>query len=328
MSATKDDSSDEQVVAKRQKKANEEPISPFDSEQYLWPLLQMQRLRSQWNSLDQCPYTGDYHGTEERKEYLKDMNQILRHGVAEYRNPFGADDRENFGGVFQDLTDREQEAFFNAITKAMRAKRPVSEQDIKSLFANPPDLPYYISLSSTDKSSPYQDGSDRFPFKSVEAAVARYNDLRWNERGGEEFPLVIVDCGPDCRYQECYQASCKTPVCLEHGSRRGVVAEGDVVFVVHKCKDCGKIACNRHGFKKCDVCSNRFAGEVLLGMHEGYDTFPVCKECATVCQGKVENMEEPDEDASESDESKVCGFRCCKECLANHRCGDDPTEYC
>lgn len=34
------------------------------------------------------------------------------------------------------------------------------------------------------------------------------------------------------------------------------------------------------------------------------------------------------EPKSGSREGNKCGFVCCSMCMSEHRCGDDPTEYC
>jgi hypothetical protein len=58
-----------------------------------------------------------------------------------------------------------------------------------------------------------------------------------------------------------------------------------------------------------------------LGCCNDLGPFSVCIKCVTVCQKTIQ-----DEDSVRNGE--CCGFQWSPKCLKDHKCGDDPTDYC
>lgn len=166
----------------------------FDRAQYVWPMTLMGLLRQEWNRLDECPHIGSFTGTDEREEYLLFMNQMIR-GCTNCKN-----ERESFQDTFGKLTRREKETFRTLAHTSLHKNSPITAEEIASLFANPPEPPYYVTLREGASQSTYHDGSDRFPFTSIKAAMFKIQDSPSNLK---DRAVVVLHCAPCCQHVMC-----------------------------------------------------------------------------------------------------------------------------
>jgi hypothetical protein len=147
-----------------------------------------------------------------------------------------------------------------------------------------------------------------------------------------------------CKMSLCLLTGCGNAVCLEHGWGGSIYDHGCDIddYLGRACQKegCNSTYCWEHAayaeenlFKKCNVCCNLADAEESLGCYEGVSEFfaGYCpKHPPKLCGKQIvwndeEDPVEPDED---DPDAKVCDFMCCETCLTQHRCGDDPTEYC
>lgn len=131
-----------------------------------------------------------------------------------------------------------------------------------------------------------------------------------------------------CTFIPCAYLNCEFSECIEHGW--GDKYSHSDEYVTHECLDCDKHYCWLHdeseGISKCDVCTNLDAAEQSLGCYDRTGPNLLCPDHPPVrCTKLVRDSEDC---CGESDNDEVCGFNCCSSCLEDHRCGDDPSEYC
>jgi hypothetical protein len=287
--------------------------------EYSRPIIKMGLLTHIWNNLsDDNPFYEEEDG--ERQHYMRDMEQLIHTGRADYCNPFGEDDHDQFLGLFYELTQREQKAFL----KTAKEKQFIAASDVTKLFEDPPTRPYYVTLKKvTDK---YQDGSQRFPFTSMEDAEDTIKEKMGYGRE-EGYDVVVLDCAPDCKRVECSHPQCQKQVCTEHGLGQGIYyhERGEIVFNFQKCMHCEKNVCERHSFMECYVCSmENGAEESLTGDRMEAGPFPLCQDCGTICERRWKcndsHLDSEDENSEDTDYSE-CGFFCCNNHIDHHRCG-------
>lgn len=185
---------------------------------------------------------------------------------------------------------------------------------------------------SGKKDQKYENGSERFPFPSIKMAHDCYETYGLNastgrqlrDYEGDDGHKIHLECGPDCQLRECFYPSCKRKICDDHGTGQGDedcqgYGRGDIVFYRCKCLGCDKVACRVHQrhFRECDVCRNGYSANASLGAYNASPDacFKLCQDCGEDCG---------DEDAG----GERCEFYCCPKCLDDHKCNDDPTEYC
>jgi hypothetical protein len=281
---------------------NERKTFEYSILKYARPIMEMGLLTSTWNNLrDYNPFYEDEGG--ERQNYIRNMEQIICTGRCDYCNPYGEDDQDNFLGFFYELTQREQKVFL----KTAKEKKFIAASDVTKMFEDPPTRPYFVNLKKvTDK---YQDGSERFPFTSMEDAEHAITDKQLNYREDED-DVVVIDCAPDCKRAECSHPQCRKQVCTEHGLGRGIYHHdpGEIVFNFQKCINCKKVVCEGHKLSTCDVCSMAAGAERSVTGDYCGGPFPLCQDCGTICE-------------LETDDAERCGFFCCNSCIDNHRCG-------
>lgn len=298
----------------------------------------METLRVQWNNLDTTK------ASSERSNYKKDMCSD-RGG---WKNPNGEDDRERFSKIFFQLLPSERN-FFRDLCYDSRDSFSISRDEIEQHFRYRQE-PFFVDENklemNADDSDNYRDGSERYPFYSLqEAKVA-----------SEKFDFFRVICRPTCVKKKCIDPTCKTYLCTAHG-------EGIAIYHEHKecfmpdleciCYDCGILVCNEHSekiLKECQSCERRESISGRLGEYYGVDVSDqmpkrvnyLCRgKCGKIC-GKIdEDCEEEDEEEVDSDntgfyfdeygygyDKKVCRLLCCEECLeVDHNCFHDPREY-
>jgi hypothetical protein len=142
-----------------------------------------------------------------------------------------------------------------------------------------------------------------------------------------------------CMFAPCAFPSCKFSICTEHG-HGNACDEGDGSFdsfsyEVPCCMECDNHYCWNHNNETvltyCEVCINESSAARNLGCYNSVSGCILCpKHKATRCEQLIENGA-GDYDAEEGDETRdgtVCGFMCCQNCLEEHTCGEDPTDYC
>lgn len=178
----------------------------------------------------------------------------------------------------------------------------------------------------------------------------------------------VLRCDPEmCTLSTCDAVSCKQLVCKVHGFGIAHWVPGYVEqlsFIEGVCGEqgCTKAFCkshhSRHRLSACDVCQNGFNAGAQLGAynHDEIGSLPLfCNDHLRHCHGwkwrkrvlQAEGFLEADDDDEESEESEnseeylsgsdydedggtmhSCGFDCCPQCFQDHKCGDDPTQYC
>ena len=97
---------------------------------------------------------------------------------------------------------------------------------------------------------------------------------------------------------------------------------------------CTKHYCEQHYELEtvaCKVCCDHSYAARRLGATNGHVEARFCRaHPMTRCTRRVSPYGEEDageDDGSEDSDWEVCGFLCCKRCLHDHKCGDDPTLY-
>ena len=270
-------------------------------------------------------FASDGNSVREQQGLLEDMATIVKTGKSKYRgvDPMRLDYNKSFS---EDLTKQEQKFLHKKAKKAIKHSAPwkrfISTTEINEYFKNPPKVPYYVSLDESLAPKDLRDGSERYPFVSVEEATKQ---LRRNAGGmpeGGDTVVIVKECAPDCKRRPCFFAGCNRQVCESHGCSGVGKLDYErrwVCFPVSGCIACDKLSCyfhERRCFKDCDVCHEGFQGEAALGMHNGSPDacFSVCKDCGKSC----------DKDDEEGD---PCGFYCCPKCIGSHKCNDRPTDY-
>lgn len=316
------------VAATKERKTFEYNIA-----EYTRPIMEMGFLTSIWNDLlDDNPFYEEEDG--ERQHYIRNMEQLIRTGNADYFNPFGEDEQCKFLDIFDRLTQHEKEAFL----KTAKERKFITMADVRRLFRDPPTRPYYVTLKRvTDK---YQDGSQRFPFTSMEDAEIAFIKNKKRDCNEGEYDVVFLDCAPDCKRAECSHPQCKIQVCTKHGLGQGRIYYrygcGDIVFNFQKCLHCENVVCERHTtlpqnpstwFRECDICSMGYSAQARVGESLVTGPFPFCKHCGTICKGRVKSdnsdlyNEYEKSECEDTDDSECCGFFCCKNCIDDHQCG-------
>ncbi|GFH47380.1 predicted protein [Chaetoceros tenuissimus] len=265
----------------------------------------MQRLMNKWNLLDTCPDTGEYtYGTDERRKYLRDMTPF----AVGYCNPYGEDDREHFSNVFYELLPSEQKNFLRICHESLQGNRPIYEIEIENLFRERPELLYIDETQQESKQNgkkSYRDGSERYPFLSLEEArtVSSCEELH-------------LKCKSTCIKKKCPVPNCDAELCAEHGTGFVYLSEDEEHYLPRrsdKCFDCDTMFCENHfaiRLRKCPAC-------VKLDEVIGCDIHFLCKgKCGQIC-GKINE----DGDYDEHGQEPKCELICCKRCLEeDHAC--------
>lgn len=186
------------------------------------------------------------------------------------------------------------------------------------------------SASSRSSNPPYRDGSERFPFHTLEETKGFLEETSGDHK-------CLVKCGPDCIKSPCPFPNCTKIMCKEHGEGDVTFIDDDFVHDLQECNDCNRLVCDAHEekwLKRCDVCAADSSAQIEYYGLDGEDVGPptlVCRECGQTC-GK-EYVEPKDEDdgpqfpMSGVEEGDTCKFFCCKECLEEHECFSNPLEY-
>lgn len=129
-----------------------------------------------------------------------------------------------------------------------------------------------------------------------------------------------------CKFVPCAYANCKFSECEEHGY--GDHHNGE--YTTHEYIECDKHYCwdhvNAEGISTCEVCSNGDAAQQSLGCYDRGGSHLLCPDHPAVRCTKL--LRDSEDYYGDADSYEICGFYCCSSCLADHRCGDDPTEYC
>jgi len=314
------------------------PTPPIEDPANLELVFDLSQLQRMWNLLDWDGYSVVRYDEQERRSHLLDMRSIIRDGGCDYQNPFGADDREEFADQFSDLKDAEQRAFRSRAAACLAEGRTMTIDHVNEvLVAAGPKEPYAVSLLPTANAS-IANGTERRPFASLKAAAAAVAEVR------DHSMLRLIHCPPSCSRIKCLRRGCTKMLCTKHGDGRGCFNEegGDengVSWFFSKCIECKvSVACQDHEFPNCDVCRNTNRAQISLGMDDTCCSYPLCYKCESICDGQIGDDPEDrvvrkgiggkEEGSGESSEAGVCSFRCCTECIGEHTCGDDPSEYC
>lgn len=292
----------------------------------LLPLIQ------HWNCLDNFERSPSFHDIE-RKQMLRDLLE---------NSPL-SDKRESVNSApellqnFSKLTRAEQQAFSTLAQTCLNEKRRIHKEDVRSIVELAPSLPLFVDpLHGNDDRR--GNGTERRPLASVDRAQEVLKDMGTSQIPSDTV-LVCFQCSsvaPSCEILECAEATCDEKLCRYHFDGLGRHQDGsgdEIEFNVSVCMidKCRNIYCRRHesALERCDVCTNASNAEVSLGCIDSPASFPLCKEHAVTCHKAILS---PDFDIEgEPEEHEVlqeCGFVCCPECVIDHDCGDDPTEYC
>ncbi|GFH47378.1 predicted protein [Chaetoceros tenuissimus] len=294
----------------------------------------MKSLRLKWNLLDQK------RGSKERSDYIEDMQSE----IGGWLNPDGEDERERFSKMFFQLFPSEQKHFLSMCFKSEVPYNRDIPEDVIEWHFKCRQTPFYVDGNlleeKSNESSNYRDGSEKYPFHSIEEA----------EAADEYSRNLHVKCTSSCIKKKCPHPKCERDVCLEHGN--GIMTYHDykecyMPQLSEICFDCRTIICEEHSEKllrECESCSRRVSIERCVGEYHGVDSCDqgpsrmnyLCRsKCGEIC-GKIddenEDYEEEDEERPfwDYDMPRVgrCHLLCCKECLEeDHDCFNDPREY-
>ena len=196
-----------------------------------WALLEIAR---RWNVLD-YPEEGAffvatgqpaYEDDRERRQMVGMFKGVLKKGSSTYHNPFGEDDTERLLSSFEQLNGSEKRAVIDLAQRCIKEQRAMdTEADIDDVLKPQPPL-FVCPASGSDRA----DGTERCPFKTVDAAEEAVRKLLPdNERGEcdeEEAPDAIrVLCkAPACDARPCKAPGCSRVVCSEHGMGTGYIS--------------------------------------------------------------------------------------------------------
>jgi hypothetical protein len=145
-------------------KQRKEKTFEFDIWKYTGPMMHMQLMASTLNELLDIDFEYD---DDDRLDYILNMEQFIRTGHNDYQNPYGEDDQEVFLGMFYKLTQREQKV----LLKMAKKKKHITVEHVTKMFENPPTRPFHVTLKGV--SNKYEDGSERFPFTSMDELDAK-----------------------------------------------------------------------------------------------------------------------------------------------------------
>jgi hypothetical protein len=136
----------------------------FNAAKYTGPMMDMRLMPSTLNELLDIDLE---YGDGDRQDYILNMEQFIRTGHNDYENPYGEDDQEVFHGMFYKPTQREQKA----LLRMAKEKKHITVEDVTKLFEDPPTRPFHVTLKGV--SNKYEDGSERFPFTSMDDLDAK-----------------------------------------------------------------------------------------------------------------------------------------------------------
>lgn len=238
---------------------------------------------------------------------------------------------------FATLDPSQREQVIAKAEACLSADRLMTEQlfDTGTISRKSLRPPFFVD-TATGFDDSRGDGSQVRPVKTVGRAEALrkvYDSMPWNRRSyvlNDDTDYVKVKCdstGSPCDLLVCNVDTCSAKVCREHSGKNFFDTEIDTYYfrptVCHVAK-CQVAYCPRHErrlSKQCDVCTNGSRAEVSLGCYSTPASYPLCSAHATTCTSYIK-----DYDGTPTDE--VCGFVCCPNCIEDHECGNDPTEYC
>lgn len=287
-----------------QSDSNQISVPEYNPMKHMEAQFLMQRLMHKWNLLDTCPYTGEYnYGTDERKKYLRDMTPAFAVG---YCNPFGEDDREHFSNVFYELLPSEQKNFRHICYESLQSNRPIHKFQIELLFKKRPTLIYIDETkqeSKPNRKDSYRDGSERYPFLSIEEASI--------VDSCEELHLKCT-----CIKKKCPVPNCDAELCAEHGTGFVYLSDDEEHYLPRrsdKCFDCDTLFCENHSPRRLHRCPACVKRDKASPWHVHY----LCKgKCGQIC-GKIDE----DGDYDEHGQEPRCELICCKRCLEeDHAC--------
>jgi hypothetical protein len=152
------------TVAKAVAKERKRKTFEFDVIKYTGPMMHMQLMASTLNELLDIDFEYD---DDDRLDYILNMEQFIRTGHNDYQNPFGEDDQEVFLGMFYKLTQRERKV----LLKMAKKKKHITVEHVTKMFEDPPTRPFHVTLKGV--SNNYEDGSERFPFTSMDDLDAK-----------------------------------------------------------------------------------------------------------------------------------------------------------
>ena len=209
------------------------------------------------------------------------------------------------GQKFRELVPSAKSSFYQwaMVTVRNSSYSPTSSQGEVSPATSKPLL---VDLTLDSSSSAYQDGSDNFPYSTVEAAalaILRGNFLESDQQALTE-DIFVVRCGEDCKIQTCVDASCcERHICTRHGTGSAIFRPGMAapVFDVECCMECNQAACLDHNVcSPCDLCTFQHLQSVK-SLDVAISPYRICQRCSHAYQSVASN-------------GAVETFTCCSKC--------------
>jgi hypothetical protein len=227
--------------------------------------------------------------------------------------------------------------------------------------------PWYVDAVNGDDNADGMEATPLRSVERAEQKMLAFCTDDDRSHGTQNF-VQVLRCDPEtCTLSTCDAASCKQLVCKVHGFGIAHWVPGfvqELSFIQGVCGEqgCTKAFCKLHHSRQrlsaCDVCQNGSNAAAQLGACNHDELGPpqlFCKEHLRHCHGwawrkrvlQAEGFLEADDDDEEGEEGEnseeygsdysydedggamhECGFDCCPQCFQDHKCGDDPTQYC
>jgi hypothetical protein len=205
----------------------------FNPTQYIPAMNEMLAVMRKWNDL------WSHH---DQQEYLEDIEMILTCGFCDYKNTFGSDDREEFSEKFLRLTFSERKGIHGLAEKSYQNQGIVDIKDVAGFYEKPPTQPYFVCLSRGLRG--YQDGSQRFPFSTLDAAQKALTAAQGQHDKVERVDVVMMACSPACIFTGYHQTHSALKLAL-HQRASEENARGSMKsshFNVQLCTECCAVA--------------------------------------------------------------------------------------
>lgn len=303
----------------------------------------MNKLRRMWNKLNLK------RESKEHSNYMQDMRSV----TGGWTNPDGEDDRARFSRMYFELLPS-QRFVFQCMCSEYHYPLKIPKDKVEMYFKYR-QTPFYVDESKQemklDKSNNYRDGSESYPFYSIQEA----------KEADEYCECLHVKCKSTCIKKKCPHPECDTYVCMEHGNGIMNFSDSKECFTPQLdqiCFDCGTVVCEKHSeelLKKCEACARGASIEACVGEYysgeiccigPGRVNYLCRRTCGRMC-GKVDEDFEEEDEIEDEDEIEyyneyeyyeremyefehTCHLICCQKCLeVDHSCSfhDDPREY-
>ena len=207
--------------------------------------------------------------------------------------------------------------------------------------------PFFVDLVDGSDAGPVGPGSgtQQRPMATVARAEELYHEFMrrghiasaWHETEGQPHIKVACQLGL-CPLLRCRAADCIKMICKEHGEMGSAYVHEDTLDAYFKnvtvCAEegCDVAYCQEHAFRpwhapplsECKVCHDHgYAARAVGATNEPGEATLLCRQHARRCQRVLENSYDEDE----NEEPDICGWVCCANCIDDHECGNDVTEY-